>query len=231
MKNYLPILLILVSASCSITKADEKARGMTPVAPKFLLEILPTKPEGYTLKKSKAWTGLGLWLETVATRQFAELPKEGATEEENSELAITTITIKDTAKFKGGEIDLFANFRPFKHPERNYEYLYIRRFPAFVSEKNDGRKLHIKMLVAERFILEVTMENQEKSDLKNWLSKMELRKLGAVRDGPVRRLPETFASISIDELDPKRSRTTTASAAATELIDVAEDENDNVDGE
>ncbi len=200
-----------------------------PVAPERLFRVLPEKVDGWKLKRSKGRLDVGMWMESDVVRVFEEDFQR--TNGKQGKPATTIFAIKDTAKAKGGELDLFDNFTPGKIPGENYEYLYLGGIPAiFTDYKSKG--IEVKFLIKRRFLLTISLRDQPSRDLQNWFQLINLAILEAIPDGPIVSLPEEFEGIEIDELDPSKSSRYISNSALNEspeekFAPASSDENTN----
>jgi len=193
--------------------SQQKEKGLMPVAPEILFKSLPKKVKGWKLKRSKGRLNIGMWMESEVLREFERDSQDAGGKQEKT--ATTKFTIKDTAKVKGGELDLFDNFTPGKTPGENYEYLYLGGIPTIVTDyKSKG--IEVQFLIKKRFLLTVSLRGQPSRDLASWFKLVNLGILETIPDGPKVSLPEEFTAIEIDELDQSRSSRYNSSAALAE---------------
>lgn len=221
------VYLCVTLALCVITTAysEQLKKGMVPVAPELLFKALPKSAEGWKLKQSRGRSGIGIWLESEVLREFErDIQQKGKKQEEP---AATKIIIKDTAKAKGGELDLFDDFKPEKFPEEGYEYLYLGGVPAILANYKN-KEIEAQFLIKDRFILTIIMRGQSSKKLKNWFKRVKFSVLLAIPEGPKVYLPNEVAVIKIDELDPSKSSSYGSSASIAETPG-EEDDVSNVD--
>jgi len=155
-------------------------------------------------------------MESEASREF-EMDIQRRYGKEGEPL-FTKISIKDTAKVKGGELDLFNDFKPEKFPKEGYEYLYLGGFPAIVvNYKSKG--IEAQFLINDRFILTIVLRGQPYKNLKNWFDLVKFPTLKNIPDGLKVSVPDEFTVIEIDELNSSKSRRYNSSASLPEVAD------------
>ena len=204
------VLVMLVNTT---THSQQLKKGMMPVSPDLLFRALPKNVEGWKLKQSKGQLGIGIWVESEVLREFERVPREN--DEKQEKPASTKITIKDTAKTKGGELDFFTDFKPGKFPAEGYEDLYLGGVPAILI-KHENKELEAQFLIKDRFVLIIVMRDQLSRNLKTWFDKIKLSTLLAIPDEPKTYLPNDFTVIEIDELNPSKSRRYRSNASSAE---------------
>lgn len=197
--------------------------GMYPTSPKDLIKALPAKVEGWELTRSQGKTDLGLWLETLVTREFVPLQKE----ETSGPIPPSKVrlSILDTGGAKGTDLDLFDDFVPQVSVEGGYEYLFLSGQPAIITTLSKN-EFEVQLLADDRFIISLFLAHTPRKELKTWLKRIETAKLESIPDTPHISLPDSFNSVQFNELTPGKSRNMVVGTSHEETED-SEDSEDS----
>lgn len=183
---------------------DEK--GRLPVdKPQDLWQMMPGEMETWELKVSTAESRFNRWLEARAVREYQkiETPEE-AESGKPTPPAKTRIVVTDTAGFPGS-IDFFEGFEPGKDEEDDIERRVLSGWPAFLIPYGDD-ELVVEILVAKRFLVEITLQHQPRRFVGQWVRRMDLGGLAGLPETEIVALPETVKVMRIDQLNPERNR-------------------------
>lgn len=202
-KLSLGLVCLLLSGFCCLAAQGQNQKpkkGFMPVELDLLFSALPQKLEGWKLTKSKGWRGHYKWLEAIVTREFEEVVEK---EDKDSQPKKVRLSIKDTCKYPESDIRMFTNFKPDK--KESVEYLYIDSVPAIVVEREE--KLTARFLLKERFLLNITLYRASKKELGEWYTKLQIKTLTSVSDGPVVTLSNSVVDQSVDQLKDQNKST------------------------
>ncbi len=214
------LYLLILALSCTSSQGQD-ITGMHPAAPAELLKALPAKIEGWELTRSRGSTDLGMWLESRVTREFVLEKTTPTTNLDKVPQPCVRLSILDTGEAGGTDLDLFADFTPAVSKEGGYEYRFLAGLPAIITSLSE-RELEACLLVDNRFIITIALQELPTSELKTWLKRFDLKKLESLPDTQKRTLPKTFQSVHIDELAVEKSRKVVV-GTAIEAIDETED--------
>lgn len=199
--------LILVAAACLFAAEPEFANAETeenpliPMHPKSLLGILPKSPDGWKLKQSEGRTVYGGWLYSMAARKY-ERPADDATPLP----AVTQLSIRDTVRHPAS-LAIFRARSEAPGSGGNIRRFKVDDYPAVaLLSSGDEKKWSLRILVNERFVIEVRLEGQPEADAEKWL---KMCNLAALKRAPEKRAGkplEVVEIVQIDELKPARSR-------------------------
>jgi hypothetical protein len=191
------LLLALTPASRSGAQTQPTHKPILPLQPAELIKLLPSAPKGWEMKQSIANSFYNEWLVSQASRQFVG-PPTSKTSSTPALLPTTRVRLTDT----GYSPTLFADFQAFKPGKyANTENLYFNSLPARRISLSNGERLRI--LVKERFVIEVETHNQLPNSAVSWAGLLDLSRLTSTPDSGIDKLPKPVTVVSIDELNPK----------------------------
>lgn len=195
----------ILFAGSILAQEIEEERGMLPVLePQSLWEFMPGKMRTWELKESVAESRFDQWLEAKATRAYEKILEEAEGSEgagESEPPRKTKISITDTARVPD-LVSYFDNFEPGEDEE--IERRMIVGYPAFLIPYGEN-ELVIEMLVAKRFLVEITLENQPRRFVGEWVRRIDLQGLAAIPDTEIVPLPESVKILRVDQLNPDRN--------------------------
>lgn len=182
---------------------------MLPIAkPQDLWQMMPGEMETWELKTSTAESRFNRWLEVRAVREYEKIQTlEEVESGKPVPPAKTRIVVTDTAGFPGA-IDFFDGFEPGKDDENEEDEIereILSGWPAFFIPYGEN-ELVVEMLVAKRFLVEITLLHQPRRFVGQWVRRMDLGGLAGVPRTEVVALPETVKVMRIDQLNPERNR-------------------------
>ena len=140
-----------------------------------LIPILPDAPSGWTADKPEGTTDdAGGVKITSVHRDY----KKGT--EDNA--PTTSISILDSAANPDYVTSTTAAWNmSTSTPEGYTKALKIDDMPGFETFENEGKHGTLWLMVAKRYILQIETQNQEAKDLQDWLKRVDLKKLAAVK--------------------------------------------------
>jgi hypothetical protein len=163
-----------------------------PLSPRDLLALLPQPPPNWTLSVSHGRNHFVSTLGTVATREYRGKFPDAAVE------SVWTLAIEDT----GGASSKLEAYRA-----ESGEGERIHGRPALWRESPGGPL--ILFCVADRFILKGTLKNGTAAQLKELMERVNISALTEVATGPTSAVPNPVVLVTVDELNPASSRTST----------------------
>ena len=206
-------------AGWALAQAPAARKPVAPLTPAELIKLLPLAPAGWSLKESKATSFYSDWLISQATRQLEAPPLSGAAPSvaaPATPIQMTRIRLTDTGHYPVLAAD-FEGFRPGKYG--TMESLYIGGLPARRAILHDGERLRV--LVNNRFIVEIEVHNQRADAAMNWLQLFDVRRLVSAPETATDKLPNPIRVNSVDELNPKANRSFELSWSTAEDLEAA----------
>lgn len=217
------LTFLTLFASVEEAAAQAKPKGIVPAEPETLLKVLPRNVEEWTLVKSVGTQDQDEWLYSVANRVFTrERP-----ESDPGPTMKTSIKVTDTGGFAKA-MSLYANFAPATG--NRFEKKYIDSYPAILIQYGP-EKFETELLVNNRFIVEIILENQPSKFTKEWLKQINFNQLSRVNKGPVVGLPEIVEVRKVDELNEDKNRKYEVALVSGEKMDEASAAELAADGE
>ena len=161
--------------SIAETSRSAKPKPTQVVSFKKLLSFLPPVPEGWTAEKpggSVTDLGKGLRL-SEATRTYIKGEDQSA--------AVTKVTIIDA----GGRKEYFAMITAkWKGAQTEDGYDKVVEIDGMPGFEHFSKAIHggsLSVFVANRFFVQVDISNQDLRALREWLQKIDLKKLAVLR--------------------------------------------------
>jgi len=140
-----------------------------------LLPILPEAPAGWSAEKAEGETSdVGGTKITSVHRDY----KKG----DGDTAPITSISILDSAANPDYVASTTAAWSMSTSTTEGYtKTLTIEGMPGFETFENEGKRGTLWLMVAKRYILTIESQNQESKELQEWLKRIDLKKLAAVK--------------------------------------------------
>jgi hypothetical protein len=166
----------LIGAS-NVRAVEEEPGRLLPevVAPAKLLPLLPEAPAGWTAEKPEGTSDdAGGVKITSVHRDY----KKGT-----AEIAPTTsISILDSAANPDYVASTTAAWNlSTSTPEGYTKALTIDGMPGFETFENEGKHGTLWLMVAKRYVLQIETQGQDSKDLQDWLKRVDVKKLAAVK--------------------------------------------------
>lgn len=197
------IAAAIIAAGHAAPASAEPTR-VVPLTPAQLLAALPKPTSGWTLQKSQGETSLARWVESRARRTYVPPvdPKTGLA------AGLVELRLKDTGGFRPA-LHAFKDFKPEKSGDE--EKLYLNGQPAVVTRDSDEPgSVQARVLLAGRFVLEITTTGRPEERLEAWVNQVDAAQLGRLPVVKAETLPASVQIVHVDELQPGRSRSYTA---------------------
>lgn len=140
-----------------------------------LIPILPDAPKDWTADKAEGTTDdAGGVKITSVHRDY----KKG----EADNAPTTSISILDSAANPDYVTSTTAAWNmSTSTPEGYTKALKIDDMPGFETFENEGKHGTLWLMVAKRYILQIETQAQDSKDLQDWLKRIDLKKLAAVK--------------------------------------------------
>ena len=168
-------LLVVALAFAGVTRAAEEPQLAEVVDFSKLIPILPEAPAAWTADKAEGSTDdIGGTKITSVHRDY----KKG----EGDTAPTTSISILDSAANPDYVASTTAAWSmSTSTPEGYTKTLTIEGMPGFETFENEGKHGTLWLMVAKRYVLTIETQNQESKDLQEWLKRIDVKKLAAVK--------------------------------------------------
>lgn len=169
------LLLALALTIFAPARAAEEPQLAEVVDFSKLLPILPEAPAGWSAEKAEGETSdVGGTKITSVHRDY----KKG----DGDTAPITSISILDSAANPDYVASTTAAWSMSTSTTEGYtKTLTIEGMPGFETFENEGKRGTLWLMVAKRYILTIESQNQESKELQEWLKRIDLKKLAAVK--------------------------------------------------
>ena len=178
--SRLAVTQLLASATFVLTcVAQPPPPGAAAAGPvvefKLLLPVFPKPPEGWKADPAEGSTDdLGETQITTAHRDYSK--------GDGDKVPTTSISIIDSAASPEYLETTTAAWTSNTSDEDGYtKSLTIEGMPGFETFENDGKHGTLWLVVAKRYILQVETTAQEPAAMQEWLKRIDLGKLAAVK--------------------------------------------------
>jgi hypothetical protein len=174
----LALALSLASVGAfSARGAEEEPAPLIPEVVNFskLIPILPEAPAEWTADKPEGSTDDASGVKiTSVHRDYKKGTADNA--------PTTSISILDSAANPEYVASATAAWNlTASTPEGYTKALTIDGMPGFETFENEGKHGTLWLMVAKRYILQIETQNQDAKDLQDWLKRIDLKKLAAVK--------------------------------------------------
>ena len=179
MKIVAPLIAasVVFAGSHAVRAVEEEPAPLIPNVVDFskLLPFLPEAPANWTADKAEGSTddAGGVKITTVH-RDYKKGTADAA--------PTTSISILDSAANPEYVASATAAWNlTASTPEGYTKSLTIDGMPGFETFENQGKHGTLWLMVAKRYILQIETQGQESNDLQDWLKRIDLKKLAAVK--------------------------------------------------
>jgi hypothetical protein len=157
------------------SRAAEEPQLIEVVDFSKLLPLLPNPPDGWTADKAEGSTDdIGGTKITSVHRDY----KKG----DGDTAPTTSISILDSAANPDYVSSTTAAWNMSTSTTEGYtKTLTIEGMPGFETFENEGKHGTLWLMVAKRYVLTIETQNQEANDLQDWLKRVDVKKLAAVK--------------------------------------------------
>ena len=179
MKTVAAIIVLLTTliGAYHVRSAEEEPARLLPevVAPAKLLPLLPDGPAGWTADKPEGSTDdAGGVKITSVHRDYKKGTADNA--------PMTSISILDSAANPDYVSATTAAWTlSTSTPEGYTKAVTIEGMPGFETFENEGKHGTLWVMVAKRYVLQIETQGQDSKDLQDWLKRVDLKKLAAVK--------------------------------------------------
>jgi hypothetical protein len=169
--------LLLALAFAWVVRAAEEPAPLIPSVVDFskLIPFLPEAPATWTADKAEGSTDdIGGTKITSVHRDY----KKG----DGDTAPTTSISILDSAANPDYVSSTTAAWSmSTSTPEGYTKTLTIEGMPGFETFENEGKHGTLWLMVAKRYVLTIETQNQEAKDLQEWLKRIDVKKLAAIK--------------------------------------------------
>lgn len=157
------------------TPAALKLNGDAVVDYQALIPLLPEPPDGWKADAAEGTTDdLGDTQITTVHRDYSQGDGEN--------VPTCSISILDSAASPEYVESTTASWNSNTTDEEGYtKSLTIEGMPGFETFENDGKHGTLWVMVAKRFFLQIETTMQDPAALQDWLKRIDLQKLAAVK--------------------------------------------------
>lgn len=168
------VFLLLVSASLALAQ-DEPKLTTDVVNFEKLLPVLPEPPAGWTSEKPEgSTTDAGNARITTVHRDYKKGDADNA--------PTTSISIIDAAANPEMAEAMQATWSVSQTSTEGYAKSFkAGDDPGFESYEKDHKHGSLYVLIAKRYLLQIEMYGQDSKELQEWLKRVDLKKLAAVK--------------------------------------------------
>jgi hypothetical protein len=168
--------IALITAS-NVRAAEEEPSRLLPEVVDFtkLLPLLPEGPSGWTAEKPEGTTDDASGVKiTSVHRDYKKGDADNA--------PTTSISILDSAANPDYVSSTTAAWNVTASTAEGYtKALTIEGMPGFETFENEGKHGTLWLMVAKRYVLQIETQGQDAKDLQDWLKRIDLKKLTAVK--------------------------------------------------
>ncbi|MDD5350490.1 MAG: hypothetical protein PHQ12_09800 [Chthoniobacteraceae bacterium] len=147
-----------------------------PVVPfEKLIPFLPAAPEGWTAEKpSGSVTDVEVFRLSTASRIYEKGDDQNA--------AVTTVTVLDAGGHQGYFDATTGGWKANSQTGDGYDKtVEIDGLPGFEHYSRTAQSGSLSVIVAKRFFVQIDVKNQEPAALREWLKKLDLKKLAELK--------------------------------------------------
>ena len=175
MKRAIVSFLTLVLASSPLLAQDEPTLVPDVINFQKLLPVLPEPPSGWSADKPEgSTTDAGGAKITTVHRDYKKGDADNA--------PTTSISIIDAAANPDYVEVATAGWNVTQTTTEGYaKPLTIEGNPGFETYENEPKHGTIWLLVTKRYLLQVDVNAQDSKELQDWLKRVDLKKLAAVK--------------------------------------------------
>lgn len=174
MKTVAGMVALALALAAPLCNAEEP-KTVEVVDFSKLLPILPDAPSDWTADKAEGTTDdAGGVKITSVHRDYKKGPADDA--------PTTSISILDSGANPDYVNSTTAAWNMSTSSSEGYtKTLKIDDMPGFETFENEGKHGTLWLMVAKRYILQIETQGQDSKDLQDWLKRVDLKKLAAVK--------------------------------------------------
>jgi len=169
------LALLLAFPGAALSRAAEEPQLVEVVDFSKLLPLLPNPPADWTADKAEGSTDdVGGTKITSVHRDY----KKGTADTAPT----TSISILDSAANPDYVTSTTAAWNMSTSTAEGYtKTLTVEGMPGFETFENEGQHGTLWLMVAKRYVLTIETQGQESKDLQEWLKRVDVKKLSAVK--------------------------------------------------
>ena len=174
MKIAVTVFTLVIALALAVVAAEEP-QLVDVVDFSKLLPVLPNPPADWTADKAEGSTDdVGGTKITSVHRDY----KKGETETSPT----TSISILDSAANPEYVESTTAAWTSNTSNEDGYtKSITVDDVPGFETFENEGKHGTLWLMIAKRYFLQIETTGQEAKDLQEWLKRIDLKKLAAIK--------------------------------------------------
>ncbi len=178
MKNlatFMAATLALALGAALTLRSEEEPRLPEVVDFSKLLPLLPEGPTGWTADKPEGSTDDAGGVKITNVHRDYRKGDAG-------DAPTTSISILDSAANPEYVASTTGAWNTSTSgPEGYTKALSVEGLPGFETFENEGKHGTLWLMVAKRYVLTIETQNQEANDLQEWLKRIDVKKLAAVK--------------------------------------------------
>jgi hypothetical protein len=170
-------LSIAIAGASNVRGVEEEPAPLIPEVVDFskLLPLLPEAPAEWTADKPEGSTDDAAGVKITSVHRDY---KKGTADTAPT----TSISILDSAANPEYVAATTSAWNlTATTPEGYTKALTIEGMPGFETFENEGKHGTLWLMVAKRYVLQIETQNQDAKDLQDWLKRIDLKKLAAVK--------------------------------------------------
>lgn len=169
------LLLALALVAATPGRAAEEPQLADVVDFTKLLPIMPEPPAGWTAEKAEGESNDSGGIKITSVHRDY---KKG----DGDTAPITSISILDSAANPDYVASMTAAWKDSSSTPDGYsKTLTIEGMPGFETFENEGKRGSLWLVIAKRYILTIESQNQDSKELQEWLKRVDVKKLAAVK--------------------------------------------------
>ena len=175
----LPALLCLALVASPLAAQPPPPGEATPAAEVVefskLLPILPEPPDGWQAEQAEGST------EDLGESQITNVHRDYH-KGDGSEAPTTAISILDSAANPEYVESTTAAWTSNTSNEDGYtKSITVDGIPGFETYENEGKHGTLWLMIAKRYFLQIETTGQEAKEMQEWLKRIDLKKLAAIK--------------------------------------------------
>jgi len=169
------LTLLLVSGICPVYAQNEPILVPDAVDYQKLLPVLPDAPQGWIADKPEGSTeDVGGFRITNVHRDY----RKG----EGEKVPTAAVSILDSVANPDYVTATTAAWNNNSETSEGYsKSVTIDGNPGFEAFENEGKHATLWVMVANRYFLQIELQNQDPKELQEWVKRIDLKKLAAIK--------------------------------------------------
>ena len=173
--RFFALTLLLSFCVCTVFAQNEPILVPDSVDYQKLLPVLPDAPEGWTADKPEGSTeDAGGFRITNVHRDYHK--------GEGDKAPTAAVSILDSAANPDYVSATTAAWSNTTESSEGYgKSVTIDGNPGFEAFENEGKHATLWVMVANRYFLQIELQNQDPKELQEWVKRVDLKKLAAIK--------------------------------------------------